>query len=66
MMRTTSQPVLSLEGQVEQVLGPRVRVAFVFPPWLSNTSRAEPEGGLEKAAWNPRSVPRPITRGSGS
>lgn len=40
MMRTTSQPVLSLEGQVEQVLGPRVRVAFVFPPWLSNTSRA--------------------------
>lgn len=40
MMRTASQPVLSPEGQVAQVLGPGVRVAFVFPPWLSNTSRA--------------------------
>lgn len=68
MMRTASQPVLSPEGQVARVLGPGVRVAFVFPPWLSNTSRApispslrrpgvvEPEGELEKASWNPRSV----------
>lgn len=39
MMRTTSQPALSPEGQVAQVLGPGIRVAFVFPPWLSNTSR---------------------------
>lgn len=39
MMRTTSQPALSPEGQVAQVLGPGVRVAFVFPPWLSNTSQ---------------------------
>lgn len=31
MMRITSQPVLSPEGQVAQVLGPGVRVAFVFP-----------------------------------
>lgn len=78
MMRTASQPVLSPEGQVAQVLGPGVRVAFVFPPWLSNTSGqlcplpleagvAEPEGELEKAAWNLRSVvPQPITHGSGS
>lgn len=40
MMRTTSQPVLSPEGQAAKVLGPGVRVAFVFPPWLFNTSRA--------------------------
>lgn len=79
MMRTTSQPVLSPEGQVAQVLGPGVQAAFVFPPWLSNTSRApmspswrrlgvvEPEGELEKASWNPRSaVPQPLTCGSGS
>lgn len=79
VMRTTSQPVLSPEGQVAQVLGPEIRVASVFPPWLSNTSRApmspffqrlgvaEPEGELEKTAWNPRSVvPQPITRGPGS
>lgn len=58
VMRTTSQPVLSPEGQVAQVLGPEIRVASVFPPWLSNTSRApmspffqrlgvaEPEGEL--------------------
>lgn len=34
MMRT------ALEGQMAQVPGPGVRLAFVFPPWLSNTSRA--------------------------
>lgn len=34
MVRTT------LAGQRAQVLGPGVRVAFVFPPWLSNTFRA--------------------------
>lgn len=80
MMRTASQPDLSSEDQVARVLGPGVQVAFVFPPWLSNTSRApmspslrrlgvvEPEGELEKASWNPRSVvPQPLlTRGSGS
>lgn len=33
MMRTTP------EGQMAQVLGPGVRVAFVFPPWLSNICR---------------------------
>lgn len=79
-MRTASQPDLSSEDQVARVLGPGVQVAFVFPPWLSNTSRApmspslrrlgvvEPEGELEKASWNPRSVvPQPLlTRGSGS
>lgn len=80
MVRTASQPVLSSEDQVARVLGPGVQVAFVFPPWLSNTSRApmspslrrlgvvEPEGELEKASWNPRSVvPQPLlSRGSGS
>lgn len=40
MTRTSSQPILSPEGQVARVLGPGVRVAFVFPPWLFNTSWA--------------------------
>lgn len=35
-------------------------------PLLLEAGVAEPEGGLEKAAWNPRSVPRPSTHGSGS
>lgn len=36
-------------------------------PFFRRLGVAEPEGELEKAAWNPRSVvPRPITRGSGS
>lgn len=35
-------------------------------PLLLEAGVAEPEGELEKAAWNPRSVPRPSTHGSGS
>lgn len=63
MMGTTSQPVLSPEGQVAQVLGPGVRVAFVFPPWLSNTSRApmSPSSGgwvLQNQRGNWRKLPR--------
>lgn len=59
MMRT------ALEGQMAQVPGPGVRVAFVFPPWLSNTSRAamsllleasvaEPEGGPGESCLEPK------------
>lgn len=60
-----------------QVLGPGVRWPLssllgspTLPgqpcPLLLEAGVAEPEGGLEKAAWNPRSVPRPSTHGSGS
>lgn len=79
-MRTASQPVLS--PRRPGGTGPRTRatgglclpsvalqhLSGTHVPFLRRLGVVEPEGELEKASWNPRSVvPQPLlTRGSGS